>query len=186
MDLKVLFQHSGETVLVTGGEDTTLRLHVLRHQGQRQTLSVLRSHLSGVRALCLVEGTNGTKSDNDILWLISAGGRAELKVWQCSVNKFSDLARNSTHDSYSSELCTLSPGIKHSMESDSSSFQSPSVILREVGSHMLRTGCRKTWRSQHLTLDPETRYMGATAFWVSSSQALVALASSDGFLRSES
>ncbi|KAG0723688.1 WD repeat-containing protein 6 [Chionoecetes opilio] len=78
--LRVFLQQRGETVFVTGGEDTTLRLHALQHKGQRQTLGVQRSHLSGVRALCLVEGTNSTQSDDGSVWLVSAGGRAEFKV----------------------------------------------------------------------------------------------------------
>ena len=186
MDVRVLYHHNGKAVLVTGGEDTTLRLHTLPHQGQRQGISVLRSHLSGVRTLCLVEEINGTKSDNGSVWLVSAGGRAEFKVWHCSVNGFSDLTVNSTCDFCSYESCTLSSRLQHCIESDPSSSQAQNVALREVVSHMLRSGGHRTWKSQHLTLDPETRYMGATALWVSSALALVALASSDGFLRSAS
>ncbi|XP_045122840.1 WD repeat-containing protein 6-like isoform X3 [Portunus trituberculatus] len=182
MELRLLFQHRREMVLLTAGEDTTLRLHALHQQGQRQSFGVVRSHLSGVRALCLIEETHGTKSDSDTVWLISAGGRAELKVWECSISEFSNLANNSDCDLCCCEVCAL-PSDDASLESDSCRLQPQSVILREVGSHMLRTGCHRDWKRQHLTLDPETRYMGATAFWVSSSQAVVALASSDGFLR---
>uniref|UniRef100_A0A0P4W420 tRNA (34-2'-O)-methyltransferase regulator WDR6 n=1 Tax=Scylla olivacea TaxID=85551 RepID=A0A0P4W420_SCYOL len=183
MELRLPFQHRRETVLLTAGEDTTLRLHALQQQGQRQSFGVVRSHLSGVRALCLIEETHVTMSDNDTVWLVSAGGRAELKVWECSVSEFSDLASYSACDLCCCDVCVLPSGHDVCMEGDSSKLQPQSVILREVGSHMLRTGCHRNWKRQHLTLDPETRYMGATAFWVSSSQALVALASSDGFLR---
>ena len=48
---------------------------------------------------------------------------------------------------------------------------------------MLRTGSNKTWKSQEMTFDPETRYMDATAFWVTATKAVIAMASSDGILR---
>ncbi|KAG0723687.1 hypothetical protein GWK47_042190 [Chionoecetes opilio] len=136
-----LIRQRGETVFVTGGEDTTLRLHALQHKGQRQTLGVQRSHLSGVRALCLVEGTNSTQSDD------GSGGVQSSRLWQCSVKECPDLARNSTCDSCFCELCAHSQGFKHSMESDSSSFRLPNVTFREVGSHMLRTGCQRPGRA---------------------------------------
>lgn len=235
------------SLLVTAGEDTTLRLHSLTHPRHLRPLGVLRSHLSGVRALCLVERrgseitacvggggndgarnsakgsevkqrTDGTQDDSEFIgcvvdgdndgarsdngvkdsevrqrtdgtqdnsasddnsaWMVSAGGRAEVKIWHCIINK-SAKARN--------PISTSPCGTPEHLPGQTSAGDQDdlSVTCREVGSHMLRTGSHKTWRHQHLTFDPETRYMDAAAFWVTSSLALVALASSDGFLRSE-
>lgn len=307
-----------ETLLVTAGEDTTLRLHALSHPGHLRPLGVLRSHLSGVRALCVVEGlgvieeksekdekgselrgqivegtedddarivedskrkgcieeddsddedvkdndkrqmvdrtpdnesnatgktdaakddedrqlkkgrmtddaqsndtkslgfhnngkdnedmrqekgvddlqdnnTNednnarerrrtqqaaGTTTPNGTVWMVSAGGRAELKIWHCAVNTNSTSALDpcSTHTHTQGQM-------RRGVEGQGGNL---SVTCQEVESHMLRTGSHKTWRNQQLTFDPETRYMAAAGFWVTSSVALVALASSDGFLR---
>lgn len=238
----ILHQQGRETLFVTAGEDTTLRVHALKHLGHRRPLAVLRSHLSGVRALCLVEGlggmlnkganegreqmaddtedngknsigknvtknedsmkqrrqmTGGTKDsgtqdcsdsewkaqvtsgngkDYDTIWMVSAGGRAEFKVWQCNVSMIANTSKNPTR-----VISTHRPGNMSGIKDD----QELSVTCQEMGSHMLRTGSHKTWRNQQLTFDPETRYMAAAAHWITSSLALVALASSDGFLRSE-
>lgn len=237
----VLHQQGSETLLATAGEDTTLRLFALRHPGHRQPLAVLRSHLSGVRALCLVEGldgtlnngakewrgwvaggtqykagdgneknydakdandkkwrgqvTDGTKDnsewrehvadgtgkDNSTVWMVSAGGRAEFKVWQCTVSMSANTTKSSTVAFLPCNTPTHLPCKMSGVEGD----EDLSVTCRELGSHMLRTGSHKTWRNQQLTFDPETRYMAAVAHWITPSLALVALASSDGFLRSE-
>ncbi|XP_050718661.1 uncharacterized protein LOC126999789 [Eriocheir sinensis] len=289
MGVCVLPQPGRETLLVTAGEDTTLRLHALSHPGHLRPLGVLRSHLSGVRALCVVESlgvivengekegkyselrgqivdgsgdddarvgkdsemkgcmeddddSNGSKDNdnrkkrhmvdstqdedsnspgnsndaknnedrkqekehitddlqdnntsednsanerkrkeqatdatkhNGTLWMVSAGGRAEFKLWHCTLD-------TPTSASVPCGTPTHPPGQTTGGEGKKDDL---SVTCREVGSHMLRTGSHKTWRHQQLTFDPETRYMAAAAFWVTSSVALVALASSDGFLR---
>ena len=60
-------------LLLTGSEDTTMRLSRLGNQSIR-TLSVIPKHVSSIRAL-------GVKQLNDATWLcVSAGGRAQLCV----------------------------------------------------------------------------------------------------------
>ncbi|KAK7008171.1 hypothetical protein SK128_027141 [Halocaridina rubra] len=155
MCFEVLFQLKDTTIFATGGEDTTLRIHSLTEQNIRP-LNVIRSHISNIRALCSISNMDDRCSDENTVWMVSAGGRAQFKIWK-AVLLNSDLYEFTT--------------------------QRSEVTCREVASHMLRTGSSKTWKSQEMTLDPETRYMSATAHWVSHTKAFIVLASSDGFLR---
>ncbi|XP_064098237.1 tRNA (34-2'-O)-methyltransferase regulator WDR6-like [Macrobrachium nipponense] len=161
MCLEVLLQQDDTTYFATGGEDTTLRLHALSSYRNKQlkTFSVIRSHISNVRTMCCIENMNEKVSsceEGTSKWIVTAGGRAQLKIWK---------------------MFYLHSG------SDREKEDPPDICCREVTSHMLRTGSNKTWKSQEMTFDPETRYMEAKAFWVSREKALIILASSDGFVR---
>ncbi|XP_071533185.1 tRNA (34-2'-O)-methyltransferase regulator WDR6 isoform X2 [Panulirus ornatus] len=175
MCLQILFQDGCKTVFVTGGEDTTLRLHSVWGIENRRILNVSRSHISSIKALCVVED-GGKRVDLDgedpTVWIVSAGGRAQVKVWKSTHRECSDKLEVSVNDK-----------LKDCLDENTCRLQNTDVICREVTSHMLRTGSSKTWKSQEPTFDPETRYMDAAAFWVTKTQAVVALASSDGLLR---
>ncbi|XP_068226019.1 tRNA (34-2'-O)-methyltransferase regulator WDR6 [Palaemon carinicauda] len=161
MCLEVLFQEEDFTYFATGGEDTTIRLHAIssNENEQLKTFNVIRSHISNVRAMCCIEYMDKNLSGCDrgsSKWIVSAGGRAQLKIWKI----FFLQSGNDRKEKFPLDLC-----------------------CREVTSHMLRTGSNKTWKSQEMTYDPETRYMEATAFWFSKEKSLIILASSDGFIR---
>nr|XP_045614269.1 WD repeat-containing protein 6-like [Procambarus clarkii] len=175
MCLQILFQRGLETVFATGGEDTTLRLHSILGFEKRKTLGVIRSHISNIRAMCVIEGrerVTTVQEEDQPVWLVSAGGRAQVKVWRASYGK----------PEVSSDI-KKEVQVGYNIDQVSLWLSTTSVICQEVASHMLRTGSHKTWKSQELTFDPETRYMDATAFWITKTRALLALASSDGVLR---
>ena len=64
----------GAGLLVTGGEDTFIRVH---RASTGAEVAVLRGHLSSVKCLHLTRGPG----DSADLILVSGGGRAELRVW---------------------------------------------------------------------------------------------------------
>lgn len=69
----------GEPLVLTGSEDTTMRLSRL-HQKSAQSLTIVTKHVSSVRALAVRELQPGT-------WLcVSAGGRAQLSVGLLTVS----------------------------------------------------------------------------------------------------
>lgn len=201
MCLQPLFHVDGETVFVTGGEDTTLRIHSIQGFERHRSLSVIRSHISNIRALCRIErertlprSTNGSDCS---VWFVSAGGRAQMKVWKVNLHNRSETnliqpdnqcqeeveltnrdAEKSENDQRKKDLNQI-----NSFTQNSTRCQLSDLSCREVTSHMIRTGSNKTWKSQELTFDPETRYMDATAFWITEELAVIVLASSDGVLR---
>ncbi|KAK3874778.1 hypothetical protein Pcinc_020314 [Petrolisthes cinctipes] len=215
--LQVLHCTSEEVVFATGGEDTTLRLHSITGSESRQSLGVIRSHISNIRTLCVIDGSGRmndyekTEHDDSSVWVVSAGGRAQVKIWKATIasgfaHQSKDFTKvneqNYSHSSYPGTANTEqkdNPGKitnvfnpcseedlnskQHNNDNAARKFNSDNIICREVTSHMLRTGSHKTWKSQELTFDPETRYMDATAFWITESIAFVLLASSDGILR---
>nr|XP_053629192.1 WD repeat-containing protein 6-like isoform X2 [Cherax quadricarinatus] len=171
MCLQILFQHGFETIFATGGEDTTLRLHSILGSENCKALSVIRSHISSIKALCLIErGERAAvvEGKDSSMWMVSAGGRAQVKVWRTVLGEL-EILRNFGNEVHN--------------DSSIEKLFNKDVICQEVTSHMLRTGSHKTWKSQELTFDPETRFMDATAFWLTETKALLALASSDGLLR---
>ena len=103
MCLETLFQEGDMTVFATGGEDTTLRLHAVRSE-RLSTFSVIRSHISNVRAMCCIEDVDGKRTFTDegkTAWVVSAGGRAQLKVWK--VTTFCVAGKMCSH-SFSSQI----------------------------------------------------------------------------------
>ena len=70
------FEVSGRHFLVTAGEDTVIKIHEVDHMGRRTECLSLRSHISCVRSVKTLEMPNG-----DVV-MVSAGGRAQVKVWR--------------------------------------------------------------------------------------------------------
>lgn len=66
-----------KNLMITGSDDTTVRL---THFGDKiVNLLTLRSHISSVRAIsCLTVKPN-------IYIIVTAGGRAQLKVWTLNI-----------------------------------------------------------------------------------------------------
>ena len=105
--------------MVTGSEDTTMKIWSLEKMNDIKQIIVLRSHISSVKTIDICE--NGTKE----LIMVSAGGRAQLKVWKLNLG--------STEEQ---------------------------LNVSEIASHMLKGNDKlrqKTWRSQELIDDTETR-----------------------------
>ena len=105
--------------MVTGSEDTTMKIWSLEKMNYIKQIIVLRSHISSVKTIDICE--NGTKE----LIMVSAGGRAQLKVWKLNLG--------STEEQ---------------------------LNVSEIASHMLKGNDKlrqKTWRSQELIDDTETR-----------------------------
>ena len=65
--------------LFTGSEDTFIKV-ISATDCELKLEQTLRSHLSSVRAMHLVDYTNDKK------FLVSAGGRAEFKIWLLNFN----------------------------------------------------------------------------------------------------
>lgn len=198
MCLQTLFHVEGKTFFAMGGEDTTLRIHSVHGPESHRSLCVVRSHISNIRSLCRIEwggAINPAGSDKSV-WLVSGGGRAQMKLWEVTLNYNSQrnllsagsglqgkvpVAGSEEENSYQQEQQAQKENTF--IMCDSSREKILSVGCREVTSHMIRTGSNKTWKSQELTFDPETRYMDATAFWITDQLAVIVLASSDGILR---
>ena len=64
--------------LVTGGEDTSLKIWSLTMKNNLSCLSTYRRHASSIKCLA----TKNFSSDGRQKILVSAGGRAELRLWQ--------------------------------------------------------------------------------------------------------
>jgi len=69
---------SSHRLLVSASEDTTVRLTVITQSNVLQTLAVLQSHISSVRALALCQL-------HDSFLVFSGGGRAQLKAWKLAI-----------------------------------------------------------------------------------------------------
>lgn len=198
MCLQTLFHVEGKTFFAMGGEDTTLRIHSVHGLESHRSLCVVRSHISNIRALCRIEweGASNPAGLDRSVWLVSGGGRAQMKLWEVAPNYISQknlpnagsghqekvpVARSKEENTHQQEQHAQKENT--SVTCNSSREKMLSVGCREVTSHMIRTGSNKTWKSQELTFDPETRYMDATAFWITDKLAVIVLASSDGVLR---
>lgn len=68
-------------LLISGGEDTTLRLAEIDSEGNFNKINVLKSHLSSIRTITSIKITNNL----DRYLLFSAGGRAQIVTWQFDV-----------------------------------------------------------------------------------------------------
>ncbi|RZF34631.1 hypothetical protein LSTR_LSTR010000 [Laodelphax striatellus] len=75
--LKMLPISDSSTILVSGGEDNTLRISFLECGRSFVSKVVLSGHLSSVRTLAVVP----LRKKNSCL-LFTAGGRAQMKVWE--------------------------------------------------------------------------------------------------------
>lgn len=65
-----------ENILISGGEDTTLRLSkVIPDTRIFKPVTIIRSHISSIRAITSVKV-------DDFILVVSAGGRAQLKIWK--------------------------------------------------------------------------------------------------------
>lgn len=72
-------------VLVSGGEDTTLRISKFcKSNSKLIALNVLKSHLSSIRTITSCEIASDGKSKKYVLF--SAGGRAQIVVWELLVH----------------------------------------------------------------------------------------------------
>lgn len=66
-------------LMVTGSDDTTVR--ITRFNDNIVNLLTLRSHISSVRSIsCLTLKPN-------LYIIVTAGGRAQLKVWTLKINE---------------------------------------------------------------------------------------------------
>ena len=70
------FEISEKHFLVTAGEDTLIKVHEVDNVGRITESLSLRSHISCVRSVKTLEMPNGE------IVMVSAGGRAQLKVWR--------------------------------------------------------------------------------------------------------
>ncbi|XP_039295389.1 WD repeat-containing protein 6 [Nilaparvata lugens] len=75
--LKMLQLSDSISLLVSGGEDNTLRISFLKSGRSLDSKVVLTGHLSSVRTLAVMP----TQEKSRIL-LFSAGGRAQIKAWE--------------------------------------------------------------------------------------------------------
>lgn len=65
-------------MIISGGEDTTLRLSYIDKENNFRPAAIIRSFLSSVRAISFF------RLNNSFL-VASAGGRAQLKIWKIDV-----------------------------------------------------------------------------------------------------
>lgn len=73
--------HENEYLVISGGEDTTLRFSHVDKTGKFNVITVLKHHLSSIRTI-------DTLLYNEKLFVFSAGGRAQIIVWElCFKNK---------------------------------------------------------------------------------------------------
>ncbi len=119
--------------LATGGEDATIKLWEIfsgedDHILERKLMTTLRSHISSVKCLKTVSA----RDNNDAVLLVSAGGRAQLKVWR---------------------VCLLQSVCEQGNDHP--------LIVRELASHMLKGSDKrrkKAWRDIGIVHDAEVRY----------------------------
>lgn len=69
-------RYLNENLIVSGGEDTTLRLsRVIPETRVFEPITIIRSHISSIRSITFLHV-------DDFILVVSAGGRAQLKVWK--------------------------------------------------------------------------------------------------------
>lgn len=72
----VCIRYLNENFIISGGEDTTLRLsEIIPETRICKPVTIIRSHISSIRAITFVKV-------DDFILAVSAGGRAQLKVWK--------------------------------------------------------------------------------------------------------
>ena len=73
-----------DELVISGGEDTTLRLSIVSSTTNAlKPVAIIRSHISSVRSIDLIEL-------DDFFIVVTAGGRAQLKVWKIKPEKGTD------------------------------------------------------------------------------------------------
>lgn len=135
------------TVVALAGEDNALRLVHVRPVQPSQILATINSHISVVRGLTVIQkqqgtfhfnmhpdylvdycGPRGADETSNNVWLVSVGGRAQLKVWMMDVTNIHSVIECSSH----------------SQKSDR-----PILQCSEVISHQLREENPTSWRCLH-------------------------------------
>ena len=143
--------------MVTGGEDTALKIQKIYYENdrlRRKKIATLNGHISNVKCISSLE------LDKSVI-LVSAGGRAQLKVWHLTYEK--------QHDSK----------------------EAASISCREIAAHMLKGNDKirkkKSWKTSDLVVeDVETRFMDIDLLQQDSPRhegILIASACSDGVIR---
>nr|XP_023025375.1 WD repeat-containing protein 6 isoform X1 [Leptinotarsa decemlineata] len=78
-----MFKGLCEYILVSGGEDTKLRISSIRQNGTLfKTHVALKSHLSSIRSIAVYKFEGDLKSGKETYLLFSAGGRAQIMCWK--------------------------------------------------------------------------------------------------------
>ena len=70
------FELGGRHFLATAGEDTVIKIHEVDGSGRRSERLSLKSHISCVKSVKTLQLPGGE------VVMVSAGGRAQLKVWR--------------------------------------------------------------------------------------------------------
>ena len=73
------FELAGRHFLATAGEDTVIKVHEVDGSGRRSECVSLKSHISCVKSVKTLQLPSGGGEE---VVMVSAGGRAQLKVWR--------------------------------------------------------------------------------------------------------
>lgn len=92
---------TSECILISGGEDTTLRLSKLDANSNDQVftkISVFKSHLSSIRAIhsCKIYECISENSATEHYLIFTAGGRAQVILWELVIETVDNLIKNVT------------------------------------------------------------------------------------------
>ncbi|KAF5308671.1 hypothetical protein FQR65_LT06132 [Abscondita terminalis] len=103
------FTNNYKTLVVSGGEDTTLRVSTI--DTKFLTKNIFKSHLSSIRSI------TGCKINSDEFLVFSAGGRAQVILWQLKIllggekheicEKHSHYEQSEESESRIMDLCTI-------------------------------------------------------------------------------
>lgn len=148
-------------LLISGGEDCSLRIHFINQFTSKPELKIIDSfdgHLSSIKCLSIYP-LNVDKTFNKVL-IFSAGGRAQIKVWEVALRKNLEI------------------------------FQKDDLSCKDLLSHMLYGPDEKRskiWIGKELQYhaDPETRYMDLSTIEnpLKPENVLIFIACSDGYIR---
>ena len=84
------FEISERHFLATAGEDTVIRIHQVDDKGRRTECLSLRSHISSVRSVKTLKLPSGDVA------MVSAGGRAQVKVWRVALHRGATISISET------------------------------------------------------------------------------------------
>ncbi|KAL1459286.1 hypothetical protein WDU94_011287 [Cyamophila willieti] len=191
-----------ERILLSGGEDNTLRISSISQTKENlmnlQTKLILRSHISSIRCLnCVTIGQD--------VYIVSGGGRAQLKIWKLSSNEergrdtviplVSTLLNCSSLETDRVITNEMSASQDHLTSNETNASgntrieeRNPSTVkyqCKEILSHMLNGEDRKekSWKLVQPRINPETRYMDIALLCQGKDRIYIATACSDGFVR---
>ncbi|KAI5703351.1 hypothetical protein M8J76_005082 [Diaphorina citri] len=203
--------HMKNNLLISGGEDNTLRISVVSQTPlglELQTRLILRSHISSIRCL------NYVSLGRDV-YIVSGGGRAQLKIWKVTCSGTEDSKEkepgqigndnsglekeeinygNNSNENKSirsveeyvnyGEKAPETECNKNFVQSNSIQSIPVQYQCKELHSHMLNGEDRKEKSWKHVTprINPETRYMDI-ALHHAQSNLYIATACSDGYVR---